>query len=253
VGEFYRTTGQLNEAAPWYGKAADQGHAEAAWRVAQSLRSGQQSDERDREALKWIRFAADNFVGEAQAELADMYAQGVLGKKDLAEAFSWTERAADEHVPRAQSRLGLMYLNGTGTKRNLEQAIRYLRLAAERDEPDAENQLGVMYIRGDGVPQNLVSGVQLCLKSAAHGNAGALVAAGLAIEASPKIPGETSISSRLAFAWALFDAASSLGRAEAAAERDRVGAKLPPEVLARAKTMASELKAKVGSTRPVVP
>jgi hypothetical protein len=84
------------------------------------------------------------------------------------------------------------------------------------------------------------------LKSAAHGNAGALVAAGLAIEASPKIPGETSISSRLAFTWALFDAASSLGRAEAAGERDRVGAKLPPEVLARAKTMVSELKAKVG-------
>jgi TPR repeat protein len=66
------------EAAKWYRKAAEQGYAEAQYRLGQMLEIGQGVKEDDAEAAKWYRKAAEQGVVLAEHNLGTMY---VFGRK----------------------------------------------------------------------------------------------------------------------------------------------------------------------------
>jgi hypothetical protein len=82
------------------------------------------------------------------------------------------------------------------------------------------------------------------LKAAAQATR-TLVSAASAIEKARELPGDPQSTTRNAMAWAFYNTASSMGHPAAAAERDRVGAKLPADLKALAKEIAAEMRGRL--------
>jgi TPR repeat protein len=121
--------GGAAEAAKWYRKAADQGHAEAQYQLGDLYYSTVNGGEA--EAAKWYRKAADQGHAEAQYQLGDFYAEGTGVAKDEVEAIKWFRKAADQGGVWAQYQLGKCYENGTGVSTDAIEAVKWYRKAAE--------------------------------------------------------------------------------------------------------------------------
>jgi TPR repeat protein len=123
------------------------------------------------EAAKWYRKAADQGHAEAQYQLGDCYAEGTGVAKDEVEAIKWFRKAADQGGVWAQYQLGKYYENGTGVSTDAIEAVKWYRKAAEprdlstntSDFPtwaiwnqrvDAQRALAQCYSNGVGVVQD---------------------------------------------------------------------------------------------------
>lgn len=84
----------LRQAAAWYLKAAEQGHAEAQTNLAISYFNGWGVEQSDDEAIKWYRAAAGQNVVAAQYGLGWLYFNAEPKRLDLAE--HWWQAAADQ-------------------------------------------------------------------------------------------------------------------------------------------------------------
>jgi len=82
------------EAADWYRRAAEQGYADAQFRLANKYESGNGVLEDFEEALHWYRRAAEQGYPPAQTNLAIMHAEGKGTPVDLVTAYAWTNVAA---------------------------------------------------------------------------------------------------------------------------------------------------------------
>lgn len=67
-----------------------------------------------RQATVWFRAAADQGVAEAQFRLGLAYIGGIGVPQDYRQATDWLRKAADQGVADAQYQLGLAYINGKG-------------------------------------------------------------------------------------------------------------------------------------------
>ena len=81
-------------AAYWYRKVAEQGHAEAQFRLGFAYRHGFHIPQDDAEAVKWFRKAAEQGVAKAQVMLGLMYAMGQGVPQDYVQAHMWSTLAA---------------------------------------------------------------------------------------------------------------------------------------------------------------
>ncbi len=116
------------EAWKWWRKAADQGHAGAP-NVSELLLGGMNYGG----AAEWYRKAAEQGDADAQYNLGFLYAKGGRDlAQDYAEAVKWYRLAADQGYAKAQFKLGVMYDNGQGVN------------------------LGAMYANGQEVPQDFI-------------------------------------------------------------------------------------------------
>jgi len=125
------------EAAKWYKKAADLGHAKAQSQLGHMYVTGRGVTQNYAEATKWLRKAADNGIAAAQSQLGDMYIKGQGVLKNYAEAAKWCRLAADQGNTGAQLLLGSMYHNGEGVSKDYVQALMWLTLAAAVPAPKA--------------------------------------------------------------------------------------------------------------------
>lgn len=109
------------------------------------------------EAAKWYRKAADQGYAYAQVNLGLMYynGEGVLENKK--EAVKWYRLAADQGAAPAQFNLGIKYDNGEGVLQGHNEAVWWYRKAAEQGVADAQYNLGIKYGTGQGVLQNFVT------------------------------------------------------------------------------------------------
>ena len=82
-------------------------------------------------AFEQYRLAAEQGHAEAQYRLGVCYANGKGVRKDTAEAAAWYRKAAEQGHAEAQYRLGVCYANGYGVKKDLAQAIEWYRKAAK--------------------------------------------------------------------------------------------------------------------------
>jgi TPR repeat protein len=82
------------------------------------------------EAARWYRKAADQGHAGAQNNLGYMYCQGQGVPQDYAEAARWFRKAADQGDAEAQYNLGIMYDQGQGVPQDYVQAHMWLNLAA---------------------------------------------------------------------------------------------------------------------------
>lgn len=96
-------------------------------------------------AAPYYRKAAENGHVEAQYILATMYRTGRGLPLDMDQAVLWYARSADGGYPMAQFTLGNMHLKGDGVPRNVPMALELLGRAAEQGHPQAQYNLGVYY------------------------------------------------------------------------------------------------------------
>ncbi len=74
-------------------------------------------------AAYWYRLAADQGHPEAQFELAELYSQGRGVPRDQTESFKLTKAAASQGFTRAATALGWLYANGRGVEKDEKQAF----------------------------------------------------------------------------------------------------------------------------------
>ena len=96
--------------------------------------------------------AAEEGDAEAQYRVAMDYCNGTGGaQRDEKLAFHWFTQAAEGEYIAAQYGLGLCYLRAIGTEKDPERGARLLTQAAEQGYPPAQCELGLCYELGTGV------------------------------------------------------------------------------------------------------
>lgn len=85
-------------------------------------------------ALRELRPLAEQGHAQAQYKLGRMYRAGVGVPRDAAEAANWTRRAAEQGDALAQYDLGIMYATGQGLAQDYVQAHLWFDLAARQQD-----------------------------------------------------------------------------------------------------------------------
>jgi TPR repeat protein len=133
------------QAAEWYRRAADKGHAGAQMNLAMMYLDGHGVPRNVPQAVVWYERAANGGDVIAMFSLGSIYEAGAdRVARDATTAAAWYRNAAKQGLGIAQYRLGMLYRDGRGVTRDRAQAIDWLRQAAERDETDAQLELGVL-------------------------------------------------------------------------------------------------------------
>lgn len=112
-----------SQAVYWYQEAAEQGHREAQYELAE-LYDYSDNEELEKEAAYWYQKAAEQGHKDAQFSLALCYTYGTGGvEEDHKQAAYWYQKAAEQGYPNAQYNLGICYEKGDGVERDYGQAI----------------------------------------------------------------------------------------------------------------------------------
>jgi TPR repeat protein len=152
------------QAFVWYSKAADQGNAEAEYRLGQAYVQGARNLPRDRsQGLALMIRAGEHGHATSLCSIGDFYRNGLFGfPKDDAEAIAWYRKAADLGSDTAEGHLAVAYELGRGVPKDLVQATSWYRRSeahtrkqAEDGDVAAQLALGLMYEWGLGVMSGL--------------------------------------------------------------------------------------------------
>lgn len=155
-GEVCFEEGSYEEAVEWYKEAAEQGNADAQYKLGYcyanggyevplesqdslgySYEKGMGVDQDWEKAVEWLRKAAEQGHIEAQYKLADCYFCGRGVAMDDAEAVKWLRKAAEQGHLEAQYNLGECYYEGDGVLIDYDEAAKWWRKAAEQGDTDA--------------------------------------------------------------------------------------------------------------------
>ena len=176
-------------AAPWYRKAADQGHAKAQYSLGVLYDRGDGVSQDLVQAAIWYRKAADRGHAKAQYNLGVMYTLGQGVSQDLVQAAIWYRKAADRGHAKAQYNLGVIYAHGAvapkaqhDTNRktisanedsysDFDKAAYWFGMAAEGGIASAKYSLGVMYSVGQGVSPDFAEAALWYCMAAQQGHA----------------------------------------------------------------------------------
>ena len=159
-------------AALWYEKAAEQGVPEAQFQFALLLleRSEKGSDAYKR-ATELMKEAADNDNAQAQFNYAQLILAQRPGSAGQIAAFDYFKAAAENDVADAQYAISQYYLAGTGNVPvDVREARRWLEKAAFQNFDTAQYELGNMMLSGVGGDRDLESGFGLIKQAAIGGN-----------------------------------------------------------------------------------
>ena len=117
-------------------------------------------DSRRRDEIKTrierLRSEAEQGDAEAQYKVGGMYRRGSFVPQDYQEARKWYRLMAEQGDAGAQNNLGVLYTFGRGGTQDYQEAAKWYRLAAEQGYILAQNRLGVLYASEEGVPQDYV-------------------------------------------------------------------------------------------------
>jgi TPR repeat protein len=156
---------------------------------------------------------------------------------DHAAALKGFRALAEQGDPNAMSNLGLMYANGLGVDVDFTAARGWFEKAASQGHIGAINNLGGMYEMGQGVPQSYQEAANKYALAAKYGLSDAQYNLAALYESGKGVPSDPL----QAYVW--YSLAAAQGDGDAAAARDRVGAKLDP-------TLRSQGAALVKSWKP---
>ena len=108
------------------------------------------------EAGEWLRKAADEGIADAQYRLGTLYQSGRLAGQDPTNTVFWLEKAAAQRHVAALYNLGSMYGTGRGVTRDPQVAVCYFRQAAELGDAYAQYNLARRCEEGQGTATDLV-------------------------------------------------------------------------------------------------
>jgi TPR repeat protein len=105
-GRQYFAKKNIAEAAKWYRKAAEQGHAGSMFGLAVCYKNGSADFEQNQvEATKWFIKCALNGWYHAQDVVATCYRKGIGIEKNITECYAYASLAADKNYPPAVQHL----------------------------------------------------------------------------------------------------------------------------------------------------
>ncbi|WGS21651.1 MULTISPECIES: hypothetical protein [unclassified Bradyrhizobium] len=145
----------LDEAAKWYGRAAQAGLVPAIFRLGTFYEKGL-SVKRDVDmARRYYVQAAERGNAKAMHNLAVLDADGGGKGADYKSAAQWFRKAADRGVADSQFNLGILYARGIGVEQNLAESFKWFSLAAAQGDADAGHKRDDIAKRLD--PQSLAA------------------------------------------------------------------------------------------------
>ncbi len=150
-------------------KIADQGDAEAQYKLARRYLLGEGAEKNPAEAVKWSRKAAEQEHPKAPNILGICYRDGFGVSKDLKEAVKLFKKSANSGFDKAQFNLGGCYRKGEGVQKDEGEAVKWYRKAAEQGLAFAQCYLGYCYANGQGIQKDQALSVKWYLKSAEQG------------------------------------------------------------------------------------
>ena len=132
----------LEDAVRWYRKAAEQGRADAEFKLGYFHTVGGGGLARDmNEAAAWYKKAAEQNQSGAQYNLAVCYEKGLGVERDESSALSWYRKAAALGDTYAQKAVGVIHHKGMGVRADLAEAYAWYLLAASQKNADAARLL----------------------------------------------------------------------------------------------------------------
>ena len=112
-----------------------------------SLQTSQvQSSPAENDDFMKLKRSAEQGNAEAQYKLGLMYDIGKEVDQDYQKAFKWYEKSANQGLASSQSRLGSMYRYGKGVEVNHAKASEWYWKAYEQGNEEAHYQLGTIYL-----------------------------------------------------------------------------------------------------------
>jgi TPR repeat protein len=183
----------LEMAAKWFEKAAEQGYADAQMKLGLQLLTGQGIPEDKVKGIEWIRKAAEQGYTRAQFYMGDFTEDKIkaaewffqAAKQGDTDALHELTILAEQENIQAQKNLFFMYFKGVGVPKDKEQwnkwqekllkhdpdtqlymgkacieykeykeAAEWFTKAAEQGNMDAQYELGVLYLNGDGITKD---------------------------------------------------------------------------------------------------
>ncbi len=155
--------------------------------------------------------------------------------------FQETLEKAEACDAQAQLKLGFRYRDGEGVGQNDKEATRWFRLAAEQGNALAQNLLGLQYlVGGRGVVQNYKEALNWFSLAAKQGHSGSQSEIATMYEQGRGIARNLSLS----YIWYSLATTTEIRGSESplvsgtAIARDRVAAKLSPQALQQAQSLA---------------
>lgn len=174
IADAFREGNYYDEALYWYTKGAEQGVAEAQYKLGLNYIADIIVRTDYKKAAHWFEKAdkqgyadAHERYGYSLYAVGNSYFYGWNGyAEDEVEAVKWYEKSALSGYAGGQRKLGCCYLHGEGVRQNYETAIHWLKKAVEQDDPEAKTLLGCMYVYGDHLPEDEGKGFRLIKEAA---------------------------------------------------------------------------------------
>jgi len=130
----------LDEAAKWYGRAAQAGVVPAIFRLGTLYEKGLSVKKNIDIARRYYMQAAERGNAKAMHNLAVLDADGGGKGADYKSAAQWFRKAADRGVADSQFNLGILYARGIGVEQNLAESYKWFSLAAAQGDADSAHK-----------------------------------------------------------------------------------------------------------------
>lgn len=117
--------------------AAQEGNAEAQYKVGLRYALGDGVPQDDQQAIPWYQLAADQGNAGAQVSLGLMYAEGRGVAQDDTQAVTWYRKAAEQGNAKALYNLAFMYRSGRGVPQDNVKAYAWYSLAEDQGQVNA--------------------------------------------------------------------------------------------------------------------
>ncbi len=124
---------------------AENGDADAQWRLGHAYKSGSGVQRNPTDAFKWTKLSADQGNSNGQWLLGTFFADGHGVERDYSEAVMWYRRSAEQGNSSGQYCLGICFDTGEGVEEDEEQAEKWLLLSATQGDQWAQWYLGCFY------------------------------------------------------------------------------------------------------------
>lgn len=170
TGMTHLVKGEFTQARPFLKKAADGGHAEAAFNLASLYAKGDGVDQDYQTAVSYLQKSSNGGYYPAMTNLGLLYAQGQGVKQNYLTARSlWLKAAAGEHAD-AMHNLAVIYATGKGVEKDMTEAIKWYRKGANGGYVDSIFDLGLLYANGNGVERDYPEAKRLWETAAGKGH-----------------------------------------------------------------------------------
>jgi len=138
---------------------AEAGDPNAAFALAQKLRTGEGVEKDIARAVSWLTRAGEKGHVAAQSALGRIFETGEGGMpKDPARALKWYRLAAQlGHDADAEFAIGRAYFLGHGVPQDYAEAFIWYEKAASRGHPVAQHLMGAMYEEGWAVDRDYIA------------------------------------------------------------------------------------------------